>query len=62
MGQISEDMNDGTCCSLCGCYFENPKDENATYTHGYPVVCWNCWHGLTNTEKTVWQKSDVETI
>jgi len=43
MGQIEEDIIDGTCCALCTCYFVNPKDDNATYTHGYPVACHDCW-------------------
>jgi ribosomal protein S27E len=41
MGQIAEDMLDGSCCSLCGQYFEHPK--GGIYVHGYPVVCDDCY-------------------
>ena len=39
MGDVSDDMIDGSCCSLCGVVFEA---EN-----GYPVLCAACWkeHG-----------------
>ena len=41
------DINDGTCCAICEKYFENPiqedEDEIAGYSHGYPVVCVECW-------------------
>lgn len=41
MGQIADDIIDGNCCALCGCYFVTDKDE--LYEHGYPVACWGCW-------------------
>ena len=40
---ISEDMIDGTCCSLCGQYFEDNEQGSTLYTHGYPVACDDCW-------------------
>ena len=43
MGEIADDMVDGTCCSICGQYFKDPDKENSSYTHGYPVACWDCW-------------------
>lgn len=48
MGQNSEDMLDGTTCSYCGQFFMEPDkvDENDNpilYTHGYPVVCEDCY-------------------
>ena len=67
MGEIAEDMIDGTCCSLCGMYFmteENQeklgteKESEATlFTHGYPVVCWDCYE-----EDCGYPKADVETL
>ena len=42
MGQIAEDMIDGTCCSFCGQYFQDPDDADSCYTHGYPVACKEC--------------------
>lgn len=44
MGEIAEDMIDGTCCELCGCYFES--QEGGLYTHEHPAVCWECWMGF----------------
>lgn len=43
MGEIADDMIDGTSCSLCGCYFKDPKKEGFAFTHGYPVYCRDCW-------------------
>jgi hypothetical protein len=67
MGEIAEDMIDGTCCSLCGMYFMDEanqeklgidkQSEAVLYTHGYPVVCWDCYE-----EGCGYQKSDVETL
>jgi hypothetical protein len=62
MGQISEDMLDGSCCQLCGQYFCHPKDEDAIYVHGFPVVCWDCWPTLNKKQKEIYEKSDVETF
>jgi hypothetical protein len=62
MGEIADDMIDGTSCELCGCYFINPKNENTTYTHGYPVVCWDCWNELTSYDKQFHRKSEVSTL
>jgi len=47
MGEIADDMIDGSSCSLCGCYFQHPdsngEDEAKIYTHGYPVYCKECY-------------------
>ena len=43
MGQMAEDFQDGTTCSICGCFFQDPDDENSCYTHGYPVACKRCF-------------------
>ncbi len=42
MGQIAEDMIDGSMCSLCGCYFKFTNCPGI-YVHEYPVACWDCW-------------------
>lgn len=67
MGQIAEDILDGSCCELCGCYFEhNKKNEKGEsigiYTHDFPVTCWDCWKDLTKEEKTAHRKADVKTF
>ncbi len=41
MGEVAEDYIDGSCCSKCGGYFT--KDNKDVYTHGYPVLCEECW-------------------
>lgn len=56
MGEIAEDMLDGTMCSLCGCYFAKEKniegaDVPTLYTHGYLVACWDCWEPGCGFEK-----------
>lgn len=62
MGEIAEDMSDGTCCQLCGQYFANPRDEGYLFTHEYPVVFWDCWDELTNEEKELYIRAKVETL
>ncbi len=42
MGEIAEDMIDGSCCQWCGQYFSDP-DHDVIYTHGYPVACKGCY-------------------
>ncbi len=48
MGQIADDIIDGDCCALCGCYFvkwttwKGEKCEEI-YSHTNPVACNNCW-------------------
>ena len=60
MGQIAEDMQDGSCCTLCGQYFKHPN--GGIYVHDYPVVCWDCWGDLSGEEKEGNIKADVETF
>jgi hypothetical protein len=54
-------MIDGSCCQLCGQYFEDP-DGPGIYVHDYPVICWDCWDDLTNEEKRDYQKAIVKTF
>lgn len=57
MGEIAEDMIDGTCCSLCGQYFDsgnvNDEDVPVAYTHGYPVACWDCFEPGIGYQKSL---------
>jgi len=48
MGQIAEDMVDGTCCQRCGMYFEDKANPDELPTHDYPVVCKDCGKGYTD--------------
>jgi hypothetical protein len=61
MGEIADDMCDGTSCQLCGAYFQG-KAEDELYVHGYPVVCWECWKDLTKQERKEYQRAEVKTI
>ena len=51
MGDIADDHIDGSCCSWCGCYFQDPHKKDHIYTHGYPVVCKDCWQEATKQER-----------
>jgi hypothetical protein len=62
MGEMAEDRRDGTACSLCGQYFQDPKDIDALYTHGEPAVCWSCWTELKPEEKKLYKRAKVDTI
>lgn len=62
MGEIAEDMIDGTSCSLYGCYFVDPEEPDTLYTHGYPVVCKGCWSGLTPSEKKFHEKAKADAL
>lgn len=62
MGEISDAIINGEICELCLAPFVNPKKLDQYYEHGYPVVCQECWDGLTAQEKKQHQKSEVKTI
>lgn len=40
---MADDLIDGLCCSWCGIYFEE--------SHGYPVLCDDCWNDPDCTEE-----------
>jgi len=68
MGQIAEDMADGTTCCLCGSFFDDGEvvhegwKVKSCHTHGYPVVCWDCWKELTKGERRQYQRAERPTI
>ncbi len=67
MAEIAEDMIDGRCCSLCGCYFADVEPNKSDVplnltTHGYPVVCWDCWDDLSKKERRQYQRALQPTI
>lgn len=43
MDSFSEDILNGSCCSLCGMYFEEPEEYEpgiqAIFVHDEPDVC-----------------------
>lgn len=53
-------MIDGTCCEICGMYFQNSK--GGLYTHDVPTVCWDCWDDLDPNDPTVRNRAEVDTI
>jgi len=62
MGEIADDMINGSSCSLCGQYFNDPNVENddglgTVYEHGYPVYCKECWE-----DDCGYPKADVDTF
>ena len=60
MGEIAEDLTDGTCCVECGQYFQDPGDPDKIYTHGYPVACKDCFR--SGMRKRGIQKAIVKVI
>lgn len=58
MGEMADDLVDGTTCSWCGAFF---VDENGNiYTHGYPVVCKQCFHTATKKEQHQARKDGLQ--
>jgi len=60
MGQIAEDMEDGSCCEICGQYFEHPK--GGIYVHEHYTTCLECWDELSKAEKKDRIKAEVKTF
>ncbi len=60
MGEIADDMVDGSCCTHCGQYFQDPDDPEKIYTHGYPVACKRCFRAPMRKQSV--QKATAKTI
>lgn len=60
MGEIADDMIDGTSCSVCGMYFKDPDEKDTLFTHGYPVACKQCFRAGMRGDGI--QKARVKTI
>jgi hypothetical protein len=43
MGEIADDMVDGSCCTMCTMYF--------TKSHGYPVLCGECYASMSKQDR-----------
>lgn len=61
VGEIADDMIDGTTCQLCGCFFGGLAEDEC-YTHGYPVVCWDCWEYLPKKQRKKYQRAERPTL
>lgn len=57
MGDIADDMINGSSCSQCGMYFHDPQKPETLVEHGYPVVCYHCWNKMSKNERTNFQKA-----
>src|SRR5438552_5590312 len=52
---LNDDILDGICCSIC---YDDFKDtEGARISHGYPVVCHDCWSKLSKDKKQALTKA-----
>ncbi len=60
MGQHAEDILDGSCCQLCGQYFED--NDGNLYSHGKPVVCEDCWKELSSQERSSLTKAHARVL
>lgn len=40
---MADDIINGNCCALCGQYFVKKTSPVFMYTHGFPVVCYDCY-------------------
>lgn len=56
MGQISEDINDGICCQVCGVWMEDVFNDGFDWTNppGHPRTCKDCLKEQKKESK--WQK------
>ena len=53
MGDNADDIIEGLTCELgCGTYFRE--------SHGYPVVCNECWKNMTKAERRGRQKATID--
>lgn len=43
MGELTDDVLDGSTCEFCGVYFER--------AHGFPVLCGDCWRGASAADR-----------
>ena len=48
MGEIANDIVNGACCALCGCFFVEKKvdpewEPPSFFEHGYPAACTDCY-------------------
>lgn len=65
MGQIADDMIDGTTCCVCGTFFvDQPPGEHrddskevSLFTHGFPAACFSCWRGMSKRERNNHQRA-----
>ena len=61
MGELAMDYIDGSCCEICGCYFQHP-DKDELFTHGYPAVCRDCWDEMSKKERKGHTRAITRTI
>lgn len=57
MGEIADDYADGTICGHCGTFFEDTNKPDELISHGYPVLCWDCWKESNKHERKGFSRS-----
>lgn len=60
MGEHADDMVEGTVCSDCGMFFRDPMKHDHVYTHGFPVICRDCWNDYTPAERAQARKNGMQ--
>ena len=54
MGEIADGMINGDSCQWCGQYFEETDkatSKSKVVSHGFPVVCKECFDDATKRER-----------
>lgn len=54
MGDIADDLIEGASCAECSTYFVTERHE-AGATHGYPVICRDCWTQASQPQRVAWR-------
>lgn len=62
MGEHADDMIDGTTCSHCGCFFQDPENPEQCYTHEYPVLCKECYDDETAGERAGLPRATADSL
>lgn len=57
---MTDDMDEGTICSVCGIPFEDEK-TGKFYSHGYHVMCWDCWDREVEL-RDIYPRAEVDSI
>ena len=55
MGKIADDYLEEACWQACTSYFKTNHEE-AGATHGYPVVCQDCWAEADTYQRAEWRR------
>lgn len=66
MGEMADDILDGTVYDMCGAFFAATDDDEmngeAGTSHGHPATCWDCWKRMSKSERKDHRRATVPTI